>query len=648
MFLVPPAAAALPVQTAPIPFPPPHDDVTVVGLDGLRVLSITPERIELATLGDTREPAVDIALALRGTALAAVHVESWLPAAPRRFVGKLGPLPLSEARTLVRLSRSLPRLDSGPRALERIEEPERLHRALHGLVNARARGWTVGPERLPILLFAYLERPEKRLLLLSDQPFAQSAEVEIEVAGPLSLFQMRLRVTHQAPGLLCTELPSEILRTRRRNWLRTELAGAQLAVRHPWFENDIVRLDVTDASHGGLGLTGEGDELLLYPGLEFPEVELWKHGRRIDGPYRGVIRHAREDGAGAALLDSVRAISASSLVYPRTTVRPEPTDMWDLFLDSGYLALGGRSSAELSPERSAFLESADRLRAAPDVGVMTGWPASKGLDGSITMVRLYESAWMAFHLAKISGPSSSGLPGKLVLRELHRQAYEHVLSEAGTRYLLSYVRDDAAGWPRLMGVEFATRNAAAGHTFVESERAYLVSCRAGENGGASVRSLTDPDAFLTAVRAQHSAEFCEAYDYLSDELGLARIGRRWERAGLQRARTIIEVENEQGESCFAVAECTSAGTHVYQLFDSARLYGGHCDAITEERLLQGVSAWFLAMGRRSFVLFRPAAAPLLQRGARDMGAFTASLIPTAIAPDYLEHLWEITSAQLRA
>ncbi|HET8932192.1 MAG TPA: hypothetical protein VFN67_02075 [Polyangiales bacterium] len=49
--------------------------------------------------------------------------------------------------------------------------------------------------------------------------------------------------------------------------------------------------------------------------------------------------------------------------------------------------------------------------------MVAGWKSPKGFDGVVTMVRLYESVWMAYHLAKVSGPSASGMPGKLVLRD---------------------------------------------------------------------------------------------------------------------------------------------------------------------------------------------------------------------------------------
>jgi hypothetical protein len=497
-------------------------------------------------------------------------------------------------------------------------------------------------------LVACLAPPHKGLLFLTDAEVPYSPVVEVELVGPLSLFRMRLRVTQMSAGFMCTELPSEILRTRRRKWLRNELSGTHLMVRHPWFENDLIRVDAKDASCGGLGLSGEVESLMLYPGLRLPEIELWRGERRIDGPYAGEVKHAAHGGAGATLHAPDRAVATSWLAYPRTTLDPTPlSEVWDLLVEAGYLSLAGRSPEELGAARSTFLDTLGHLSAAPSLGVVAGWKSPKGFDGVVTMVRLYESVWMAYHLAKVSGPSASGMPGKLVLRDFLRHAHEHVMAQDNTRYLLSYVRDDA-GWPKLLNVDFAQRNAEQGHCFIEREHAYLVTCAEPAAVGCKLLPLDAPDAFLVAARRRHGDAFCEAYDYSAEDLGLRSISRRWQEAGLRRARQLFQWNGANGERAYAVAELASPGTHLYGLLDCVRIYhdGEHC-AQAEASLLEVAACWFRASGRSEFVFLQQDGMPAPVRAAQDMGRFSASLIPTSIGPDYMEHLWEITSAQVR-
>ena len=615
---------------------------------GASINFLSPERVEVSATRSWLPPR-QLALHLDGQPMdLRLRVEHWTQGPDTSHVGRLAPLPLEEARTVIRLSHSVRRRPAGVFAMERITDPTRIRRSLVSLANAHVDGFVSGANQIGVSLLACLTPPHKGLLFLTNGEMPQSPVVEIELVGPLSLFRMSLRVTHISAGFLCTELPTDIVRTRRRKWLRSELSGTHLMVRHPWFDNDLIRVDAKDASRGGLGLQGESESLLLYPGLRLPEIELWRGDRRIDGPYGGEVKHAAPAGAGATLHAPDRALTTSWLAYPRTTLDPKPvTEIWDLLVESGYLSLAGRSPEELGSARATYLDTLEHLSASPSVGVVAGWKSHKGFDGVVTMVRLYESVWMAYHLAKVSGPSTSGLPGKLVLRDFLRHAHEHVMSQDNTRYILSYVRDDG-GWPKLLNVDFAQRNAAEGHCFIESEHAYLVPCSEPAAPGCEPVRLTDKEAFVEAALARHGRAFCDAYDYGPEDLELSSISNRWRDAGLQRRRQLFQWNAASGERAYAVAELASPGTHLYGLFDCVRIYhdGAH-DAQAEAVLLEVAAGWFRACGRTEFVFLQQDGKPAPLRAAQDMGRFSASLIPTSIGPDYMEHLWEITSAQVR-
>lgn len=616
---------------------------------GANINFLSPERVEVAATRSWLPPR-ELSLLLDGKPTdVRLRVENWTQGPGVSRMGRLAPLPLEEARTVIRLSQSVRRRPAGVFALERVTDAARIRRTLTGLANARVDGVVLGSTpQLTVSLLACLAPPHKGLMFLTSGELPSGSSIELELVGPLSLFRMGVRVTHSAPGYICTELPQDILRTRRRKWLRSELSGTHLMVRHPWFENDLIRMDARDASYGGLGLSGEIESLLLYPGLRLPEIELWRGDRRVDGPYRAEVKHAAQAGAGATLYAADRAPTSSWLAYPRTTLDPTPvSEVWNLLVESGYLSLAGRSPQELSTARSTYLDTLQHLHEAPSVGVVAGWRSPKGFDGVVTMVRLYESVWMAYHLAKVSGPSASGMPGKLVLRDFLRHAHEHVMSQDNTRYLLSYVRDDA-GWPKLLNVEFAQRNAAEGHCFIEREHAYLVPCAEPAADSGAVLAFDAPGTFLAAARQRHGAAFCDAYDYGPEDLTLTAVSGRWRDAGLQRQRALFQCNDANGACAFAVAELASPGTHLYGLFDCVRIYhaAAHC-ARAERALLEAAARWFRSAQRSEFVFLQQDGLPAPLRSAQDMGRFSASLIPIAIAPDYMEHLWEITSTQVR-
>jgi len=615
---------------------------------GAKINFLSPERIEVAATRSWLPPReLGLQLAGQPTDLR-LRVQSWSAGPEHSHLGVLAPLHIEEARTVIRLAQSVRRRPAGVFALERVSDATRLRRTLSSLADARVDGAVSGPVQASVSLLACLPAPQQGLLFLTRGELPRSPVVEIELVGPLSLFRMQLRVVHSSPGYLCTELPTELTRTRRRRWLRAELSGTHLLVRHPWFEHDLIRVDAKDASLGGLGLSGEIENLLLYPGLQLPEIELWRGDRRVDGPYGAEVKHAAQTGAGATLYAAQKSVTTSWLAYPRTTLDPEPLgEVWDLLVDSGYLSLAGRTPEELGAARTTFLGTLEQLRTAPSVGVIAGWKSPRGFDGVVTMVRLYESAWMAYHLAKVSGPSTSGLPGKLVLRDFLRHAHEHAMSQDNTRYFLSYVRDDA-GWPKLLNVDFAQRNAAEGQCFIESEHAYLVQC--GESTGERrvERGLDSPQVFLAAANKRHGEAFCEAYDYHANDLELSAVSRRWRDVGLQRERQLFQWTGRAAERAYAVAELASPGAHLYGLFDCVRIYheATH-DSHAEAMLLRMAADWFREAGRSEFVFLQQDGLPAPTGLVQDMGRFSASLIPTAIGPDYMEHLWEITSSQVR-
>lgn len=616
---------------------------------GARIDFLSPERVEVAA-PRSWIAARELHLLLDGQPTpVSVRVESWARGPANTNIGVLAPLDRDQARTVLQLSTTLRRRPAGVIAVERVQDAVRIRRTLSSLADVRAEALTMGTRKLCISLLACLKGRNEGLLFLADDEVSKGCVLDIELVGPLSLFRITVAVTDTGAGFFRTAWPTEITRKRRRKWLRGELAGTYLMVRHPWFDNDKIRVDIKDVSFGGVGLQGRSDELLLYPGLRLPEIELWCGDRSIDGPYRGEVKHAQLVGAGAVLLHASDDAAATPwLVYPRTTLDPRPLPrVWDLLVESGYLSLAGRAVEELGRARATYLDTLERLRAAPSVGAVVGWRSPGRLDGVVTMVRLYESSWMAYHLAKISGPSTSGLPGKLVLRDFLRHAHEHAMSQDNSRYVLSYVRDDA-GWPKLLNVDFVQRYASDGQCFIEHEHAYLVPCtetHAAVSG--HIGEVESPAAFLAAAQRRHGDAFCDAYDYTSKEWLLASVARRWQSAGLQRERCVFE-SRVSGQRAYAVVELASPGAHLYGLFDCVRIYHeGEHSLAAEAELLERCASWFRGFGRREFVFLQQDKLPAPARPSQDMGRFSASLIPVQLGPDYLEHLWEITSTPVR-
>jgi hypothetical protein len=106
-------------------------------------------------------------------------------------------------------------------------------------------------------------------------------------------------------------------------------------------------------------------------------------------------------------------------------------DLWQLFVDSGYFNLAGRSAAGFEARRASFIELGRRAGALPEVLCEVVWPSERGVEATLSAMKPYRSTWLVHQLAKRQGGSRfERVPGQM-LRELYVRTVEHALNDAG-------------------------------------------------------------------------------------------------------------------------------------------------------------------------------------------------------------------------
>lgn len=661
---------------------------TVTGLAALAgghrldVASLTPVEARLRWTGAAAAAPVgnlEIALEVGGErALDRIAAETRLDRGSGALVARFVDLPLSSARTIVGLLRHAGGVKPPPFTTEVVRGP-RVNGVLNALLWSGAAGdlYDAGRRRARVTLLQLEGGSDPRLVWRVEGELV-APPFDVHLRGPWSVFSFRLRLQRRFGSLLVTDVPSSLARARRRVWRRLgEPVESSVRFAHPLWPELELRARVHDVSFGGMAFRADVEEMLLFPGLELPAVEI------AGGPGAGLLVPARvchaggrnDDGhpvcglsvepseAGGDWTNSVR-----ERVYKHTTSGSTPFEaLWGLYGDSGYLGIAGTRDARAESLAAPAATAVRSLDAAPDIAMNVVWPSRDGVAGALTVVRVYEHTWFGQHMAKRGGPTSDGWPSRLVLREMHLHAYEHALRDARARWFLGYVRHDA-GWPKLVHVAFPRRATRTGEACVVPFRAFRVPTRGSVSASSGGRARSAPvlppfesidgveigpatdreiAQFATVVAQIRPRPYVEALDLVEDRMRMSGVSAAWARTGLMRERVILASRREGTTAAVGVFEATSDGVHVYDLLDCARLFsmapGGRS---TFGALLASARGWFAERGRPAFVLLaeEEPCPELALLGAVDMGSADATVTPRSLLPDLLEHMWEVTAS----
>ena len=576
----------------------------------------------------------------------AVHAE-------RVWLGFRG-LQLEQARALADLgderATTLP-LSGG--AAEVVTDADRIRSMCHALTANHCQG-VLHTADGQIRVRGLATRPGHDLALLwevSEEPRDPSS---LELRGPLSSFELPIR-RHRFDGVLATDLPEWVARTRRRSSPRADGSGGEISFEHPLHRGLTVRAPLLNLSRGGVAFDAGSVEQPVPVGLQLRNARIRVGNRRCR--VRVEIRHATGAVRGGRLqADDPAAWNdlVGAWQYPGTRLEDGSTEgLWELYDESNYFSLSGKSRQHFSTKRRDYQAAGKKLCRSPRIACKVAFTSGSGeYEAALTAARTYRHTWFGFHMAKRKGVSEDGVSAREVLRRIHLRTYEHVLDDPDTRWVLGYVQHlPGLHFPRMIHVAFPEYCLPTGRSCVVTFRALqLTSARAARPlpGGYTVRraSSVDLDAVADVIRRERPNPYVEALDFTRERLSMSGIKADWARAGMRRERQIFVASRGEETLAALVVESASDGVHLYDLLDCARLFAlveGGEDAFGA--LLEVAREWFLDQGKPHFVYLQedgefdaPAGHDQVDLGTADLTVLSADLLP-----DFLEQIWEATS-----
>ncbi len=595
--------------------------------------------------------AVDLLFGPQRVRCVSAEVEAVYPG--RVWLGFRG-LEVQQARALADLGdQRATTLSHSGGAAEVVTDADRIRSMCHALTANHCQG-VLHTADGQMRVRGLATRPGEDLAMLwevSEEPREPSL---LELRGPLSSFELPIR-RHRFDGVLATDLPEWVARTRHRSWQRADVSGAEISFEHPLHRGLTVRAPLLNLSRGGVAFDAGSVEQSVPVGLQLRNASIRVGNRRCLALVE--VRHATGVVRGARL-QADDPVAWNDLVggrqHPGTRLEDGSTEgLWELYVESNYFNLSGKSRQHFSTKRRDYRAAGKKLCRSPRLACKVVYTSRSGeYEAALTAARTYQHTWFGFHMAKRKGVSEDGVTAREVLRRIHLRTYEHVLDAPDTRWVLGYVQHlPGLHFPRMIHVAFPEYCLPTGQSCVVTFRALqLASTRAIRPlpGGYNVRPASSPDLAVIAgvIERERPRPYVEALDFTRERLSMSGIKADWSRAGMRRERQIFVASRGEQTLAALVVESASDGVHLYDLLDCARLFvlvAGGEDAF--DALLEVAREWFLDQGKPHFIYLQengeldaPAGRDQVDLGTADLTVLSADLLP-----DFLEQIWEATS-----
>lgn len=563
-------------------------------------------------------------------------------------------------------SARVPKL-GGPTAADRsvvehevIVDPERIREVVFRLFSdgapAALRGASAGAPHRSLRLARV--QPERPLPLAFDASGAWAGEEgEILIFSPWSVYRFTPELRHAAHGLVATSMPRVLVRQRRRGGRRARAEGVRATFELPRAGARRAR-EVADVSLRGLALQiARADGLEV--GDELALVLDWQERARVR--LRGVVRHvsAQLEGTGEvagvelALADDPDSARWRALVgralWPHSVADGTlADDVWECLVESGYCSLSSKCAADFEDQRRAFAGALRSVAASPELGAPLVVPSGRGVEATLSTLRIYEHSHFLYAVAKQPGRTPAWIHGRGIVRELYSHAIERLEGDAGARWLIVWVQE-GAGLTRTIHHELAARHAAAGRSEVSRvdvmEALPLAAEPASVPGNVGWATEAEIEHVLARIAELRSGAYVAAHDLVPERFALARLRRAWARSGLVRERAMIVVREGRDIAAAAIVELASEGLHLFRLFDTVRTF-----ALTSgsERhysdLLAAARRYFAERRKPTFVHVREDLDVPPPRGFRSLAATDVTLLSAELFPELLEHVFDRTAS----
>ncbi len=548
---------------------------------------------------------------------------------------------------------------------ESLVEPERIRSILKSVCVMKHQGTLRQLGRTLRVSLEYFDVENSLLHWRHEEPGTGwgAAPYDIEVVGYNSAFRMRVSALDTRGERMVTPIPRRLWRVRHRSHRRVPApAGLHVRFHHPiWRELGLMEREAVDLSFAGLSLRGLPEDL-LFPGLLLP---LEVRGEGLEPlKLRAEVRYVQNNPAmcGVQVVPSTPQDEArwvhlvSQALCPSTRGGEELLEpLWELFIDSGYFNLAGKTPEHFQQLRANFMELSQRAARLPRLFCQTVWPSERGVEATLSSVRPYRSSWLVHQLAKRPGkPATPHVPGQ-ILRDIHVRTLEHSQSDPDFRWIVAYVESTVPLIERVH-IGYARAHADSGEALVMPVRLMDVNC--DEESGLPADGLdigparSEEKRRLAEELARiRPASYVDALDFSRERLELHAVTETWRAAGLERERHILVARRDGVALAALVLELGPLGTNLFRLLDTARLF----PLAPEGReayvaLLDEARRWYARRGRTSFVFLREDEDDSYAAAARlhdEPGSKPCLwLLAARMLPEFLEHISESTVGRL--
>lgn len=494
---------------------------------------------------------------------------------------------------------------------------------------------------------------------------APEAPFVLEIEGYDSLHRFEVRRAVRIGEHVAVAVPEAIAQVRHRRARRAPApAGFVATFRHPAFPDHVIRRPLLDLARGGICTELRPELDLLVPGLKIRDlVVTTPTGATLcfDASVRVLHppRDGRPPGVGLQLTPSSAADArrwdqiVGDVLNPATQLGATWSEhSWELFGESGYFSLSGKSQAHFGALKVPFATAVRKIDAAPALGCQVSWPSERGIEASLSMLKPYTHTWFGFQMAKRPGDPTDGTPGKDVLRDIHLRAYEHAAADPALRWVWGVVQASAK-WSKLVHQDLPQRYVDDGMACILPFHAVEVDAiaRAAEVPGLELGPATAADEarLLDHVARNRPWVYREAFDLVPERFALGSIREAWSGAGLTRERALLVARRDGVAVAAALVESADPGLHLFNLLDVVRLFALAPGGEDSFRPLVGAAAaWYRARGRTGFTCLLEEGDPACLDGlpARPLGQAYHTLLAAELVPSLLEHVHEVTAPKL--
>ncbi|HEX2569155.1 MAG TPA: PilZ domain-containing protein [Polyangia bacterium] len=490
----------------------------------------------------------------------------------------------------------------------------------------------------------------------------------LEIQGFNSIFQAHVgEPRSEDGGAISIALPACLTRIRRRAQRRVAAPGLRVRFVHPRWPEIRVERPLRDISHNGLSFYTVPSQDLVYQGLRVEPIELLVPGGpplSLPAEVHSLQYDADVDGDACGMRVIFPTAEAerrwtrivAGFLHPRTRTGSEWTDAaWELYEVSGYFHLSGKTPQRFLRMRAACAEVHRLLDEHPRVGYRVVRPSPRGAEGSASALKVYQGTWLGHQLAKRSGPSLDGASAKEVLREVILGTYEPMLDDPDFRWLLAYC-EASVRWVQGAYTDFARAHEATALACVlpfrlleGSTRDMVASQGSGEGFWTGAPTPRERRQLLSVIARTRPLSYREALDLVTERFDLAQIGLAWRRAGLARERQVMVARHAGQPVAAAILERATRGTNLFHLLDGVRLFclkpslGPALREAVFAHLLRQAARWYGEHGNESFVYYMEHDDPTHAAGMTDLGEGRIWLLARELMPDWLEHIFRLTS-----